>query len=408
MNGNPFYIRPAAAGLGQAVAPVAQAMVQRGQRQEQEAKLAAQKKLYGGYMDAIDSGDFEAQREIERANPVLMEQLGKISAGRKSQIGGIEGSIANDYLLGGMTGEELANKWEPQLQSFGQGRMAEWLRTASPEQLRGVAIQNLDKDSYQRYRDSLPAGASSNIGTVSPKDFTVESMAEYEKTGDIKSLVRYRPKTIKIANVEHAYNNETMKYEPIVDMRSEGFTEQERAAAESEADRQAVIDFGKEKSKWQTDQPKYLNNISAAEQKHTVVSNTANKIKDLMSGWTNKYGSSLSSLPGTDARTLRGLIDTMKANSAFSTLTDLKASGGTLGAISGPELNLLERAWGALDQGGDATEFVRVLDQLVDQNTGSLVRTRNAYDMDKERYSGSYDDAQRKIEAENTVSWEDL
>lgn len=254
----------------------------------------------------------------------------------------------------------------------------------------------------------LGGDPGSNVGTVSPKDFTVDSMKKYEETGDIGVLERYRPKTVKIGNIEHAYNTESQKYEPVVDYSGEGLSDQEAAAAENEAARASRIEFGKQKDSWDNNQPKYLNNISAAEQKQTVVRNTADKIKELASGWNTKYGSSLSAIPGSEARVLKGLIDTMKANSAFSTLTDLKASGGTLGAISEAELNLLERAWGALDQGGDNAEFLRVLDQLVDQNAGSVSRARNAFDMNKKRFSGSYDDAQRQRQDENTVSWDAL
>lgn len=379
------------------------------EKQAQQEQADAQRKVYGQFFDAVDSGDIELQKTIRRNNPMMVEQFKQIESTGNQALDTIQDQMAVDTHANNMTGAQLSEKYGQQLQSLNQGDLAAQLPTMSQQQLKDMsALSWFSSDSFDRMTKMKEGDDGSNIGAVSPKDFTVESMAEYEKTGDISALERYRPKTVKIGNVEHSYNNETMKYEPIVDMRSEDFTAQERAAAENQADRQARLDFGKEKSKFETNRPKYLSSISGAEQKQTVIRNTADKIKDLMGGWSNKYGASLSSLPGSEARTLKGLIDTMKANSAFSTLTDLKASGGTLGAISEAELNLLERAWGALDQGGDMVEFERVLDQLVDQNSGSLQRARNAFGMNKDRYSGSYDDAQRKIEKSNTVRWEDM
>lgn len=408
---NPFQVQPANPnqGLGFALAGL-----QRGQERDvlaqekadQQQKLEAQAGVYSEYMQALESGDFDAQRRIEQGNPMLMKQIGEIRTSQETRTKGLDESIANDVLLGGLSGQDIVAKYGSNLPDD----MAQWFSTSTPEQIRKGAIQKASPESYKRHRDALedmqPEG--SNLGTVSPKDFTVESMAAYEKSGDINDLVRYRPKTAKIGNIEHQYNAESQKWEPLVDYSDAGLSEQEAAAAENEAARQAILTFGKDKSKFESGRTKYLTNISASEQKQTVVRNTADKIKDLMGGWANKYGAFLSNIPASDARTLKGLIDTMKANSAFSTLIDLKSSGGTLGAISEAELNLLERAWGALDQGGDIVEFERVLEQLVGQNAGSLSRLRNAFSMDKDRYSGSYEDSQRKIQEENTTSWDEL
>jgi hypothetical protein len=117
---------------------------------------------------------------------------------------------------------------------------------------------------------------------------------------------------------------------------------------------------------------------------------TVTQIKSIMSGWSAVYGASLSAIPGTEARKLKGMLDTMKANSAFGTLIDLKNSGGTLGAISEAELQLLSAKLGALDQKGDIAEQIRVLDQILEQNQGSLDRTEAAFARDKDRFSRGF------------------
>jgi len=202
MNGNPFYVKPMGGYLDgpSAFAGLGKMFGQSMKAKQDEAKLNAQKEIYGSYMDAVDSGDFEAQREIERANPVLMDQLGKISSRRKSHIGGIEGDMANDYLLGGMSGEQLADKWEPQLQSLGQGRISERFRTASPAMLKGMAIQNMDAQSYQRYRDSLGGGKGDLPAEAVAFNNLIKDMSpEQQKTA---KLVKAGLKGRAISNAE--------------------------------------------------------------------------------------------------------------------------------------------------------------------------------------------------------------
>lgn len=62
--------------------------------------------------------------------------------------------------------------------------------------------------------------------------------------------------------------------------------------------------------------------------------------------WASKIG-------GTQSNDLRNLLDTVKANAAFDTLSQMRAAsptGGALGAVSDRELTLLSAAKGALDQ----------------------------------------------------------
>ena len=159
-NGNPFYIQPAGATLGQAFAPIGQALVARGQEQKAEEKLAAQQAIYGNYMDAMYSGDYDAQRQIERDNPILIQQLNAIKQNQESALGGLESDIANDVLLGNMTGTQLFDKYGAQLQSIGQGELASQLPNLRPEQLKMLAIQNADPESYKRFRDSMSQSPS--------------------------------------------------------------------------------------------------------------------------------------------------------------------------------------------------------------------------------------------------------
>jgi len=234
---------------------------------------------------------------------------------------------------------------------------------------------------------NMGVGASGGkIGTVNPRDFTADSIASYQETGDIKELKRYRPKVVDIGGIDHTWDEETQAYKPVVDLTSPDYVAQIDASVKLEQKKQSALDFTKEQSKWRAKEVSFINSIGNSEQKQTVMQDTANEIKSLIGGWSSEWGTALKNIPGSEARKLAGLLDTIRANSAFTTLIDLKAGGGTLGAISEAELNLLERAWGALDQGGDSQELLRVLDQILGQNTGSLQRLRYGYEENSKRY----------------------
>jgi hypothetical protein len=159
-------------------------------------------------------------------------------------------------------------------------------------------------------------------------------------------------------------------------------------------EKQEKLDFQKAKTKFNNSIGKTVSKIGSAKATHSVMSDTAKEIKSFISGLNAVFGSSLKSIPGSEAKKLKGLLDTMKANSAFGTLIDLKANGGTLGAISEAELVLLSAKLGSLDQSGEIPEMLRVIDQILEQNQGSIDRMQTAFDFEKNRFSDNPDEEQ--------------
>ncbi len=81
--------------------------------------------------------------------------------------------------------------------------------------------------------------------------------------------------------------------------------------------------------------------------------------------------STLAKIPGTAAADAARLLDSVKANISFQTLTEMrKASptGGALGAVSDREMSLLQAAMGSLEQSQSPTQF-----------RDNLARVRNLY-----------------------------
>ena len=403
---NPFYVDPtqgydpnALSGLGQAL------RVNRQEREQAESKRVEQEQSQQKQVElslAMESGDpakiSAAAVKYPEVSKALYEGLG---ISQDEQQKGM--TLFSRQLMSAEAGD-IAGMYEQRIAdielkggdaSQSKEGLADWLQHQDLDKEHkdaSILFSLSDPEGYKQYAsEQEDAEKGGGIGTVSPKDFTVESLTAYSDSGDIGDLVRFSPQVKDIAGIPHQYNQGSLKWEPLVDMRSPEIAEQTVAQAEMEADKQSRLDFSKDRNTFMSGESKLISKISSARSK-----------QDLMSGWNTKYGSSLSSLLGTEARELKGLINTLKANSAFTTLADLKESGGTLGAISAPELTLLEAAMGTIDQGGDIPEQVRVIDQILKANESAIARLDNAYAMDKKRYSGNYDDAQVEVNQEQS------
>ena len=104
-------------------------------------------------------------------------------------------------------------------------------------------------------------------------------------------------------------------------------------------------------------------------------SRTVQSVDELMgqvSKWTVGYGSALSALPESDARSFAAQLKTLKASIAFNELSAMRAAsktGGALGNVSNVELALLESALGALDQAQTPAQFRVQLQKIRDSVT---------------------------------------
>ena len=79
------------------------------------------------------------------------------------------------------------------------------------------------------------------------------------------------------------------------------------------------------------------------------------------------FGSLLSSVPNTDAKSLASLLDTIKANIGFDQLNQMRASsptGGALGNVTEKELKFLQSVAGSLDQSQNENQLRDNLNRL--------------------------------------------
>lgn len=88
-------------------------------------------------------------------------------------------------------------------------------------------------------------------------------------------------------------------------------------------------------------------------------------------------------LPGAtkEGREAQALYDKIVARGGFQALTDLKAAGGTLGAVSNQEGTQLKDSWAAINRTQDASSVKKALDQALTTVQTSKDRIRDEYDL---------------------------
>lgn len=349
-----------------------------------------QKKQQSNLAQSAYMGDAEALGQLYGMNPELAERIKRQKMQEQQNELAVRGRQQKSTQQADERKQEVARQIAKDVanMSFDQAQSY----AAQQAQQYGVSLPPLTKEHHGQFVSAFgkAKGEDSNIGQFSPKDFTAPSLAKYAKTGNIEDVVRYSPQVKEIAGIPHQVNPLTQKWEPIADLTDPSITDQTKMLSKIEADKQSEKDFAKSKLKWKEGESKTLSAISMADSKTKILKNTTEKLKSLIGGLSTKHGAILSNFPATDARTVKGLITTIKANSAFTTLTDLKAAGGTLGAISEAELELLSSALGAIDQSGDTNELIRVLDQIRTANDDSIIRMKAGYEREKDRYSKGF------------------
>lgn len=105
-------------------------------------------------------------------------------------------------------------------------------------------------------------------------------------------------------------------------------------------------------------------------------------IAPMINNWTTgTFGSFLSGIGGTNAANLESNLDTLKAVAGFSELTALKARGGTLGAVSEMELQMLTSLWGALRNSQSPEAFRLNLDRYMRRVEQSWQNIASEYEL---------------------------
>lgn len=105
------------------------------------------------------------------------------------------------------------------------------------------------------------------------------------------------------------------------------------------------------------------------------------KVMDSNLPTTGMGGSVLMKIPGTDAYDVSALVSSLNSNIAFDRLQamrDASPTGGALGAVSAPELELLRNSIASLDQAQSEAQFLRNL-SIVEAQYENIMEKAQAY-----------------------------
>lgn len=128
----------------------------------------------------------------------------------------------------------------------------------------------------------------------------------------------------------------------------------------------------------------------AAEASANNVLSAVSDAKNLVGVNTAGLGSSLASIPGTDARNLSSKLETIKANLGFDRLQqmrDMSPTGGALGAVAVQELTALQSTVASLDQGQSRAELTKSLGKI-EKHYNNWLKTINGQAPDKPATTG--------------------
>jgi len=266
---NPFTVDYNPENMNTGFAGLSAGIQAYGQKKKEEGLLAQRQQKLANVSEMLEAGDFSGVNKFMTMNPELAKHV-------KSQQGYMDDRTeklrldAMGRTVSGGDVLENAVKLKENLISLGantdQVDSIIEMANEDPEDAReyiGKLFPILaPKDVYDNYSKMLENNlGGGKLGTVSPKDFTVESMTDYAETGDISSLERYRPAVKNIADIPHQVNPLTDRWEPIVDLNSSGISEQAKALAEIEAEKQSKLDFEAAKSKFHNNETGFLSKI---------------------------------------------------------------------------------------------------------------------------------------------------
>jgi len=142
---------------------------------------------------------------------------------------------------------------------------------------------------------------------------------------------------------------------------------------------------GKEKAKFEANEPKARNTLTALNRQWDVVDEQLDRAINSISWNTAGVGGVLKNLPATDARTLDGILTSIKANIGFDKLQQMRAdspTGGALGQVSDFENKLLQAVQGSLDQLQSGRVLKKNLEAIKRNLAGLREEKNNAFNQD--------------------------
>lgn len=246
-----------------------------------------------------------------------------------------------------------------------------------------------------------------NIGQYNPRDYTVDSWAQFMESRDPSVLQRYESqRNIDIGGVPHRFDPARGGYFPAEvgegGAQPQGGRQQpapgagsrqpqgRTITAEDVGTSQATIDTARQRATNKVDkeaaQPKIYQSMVSGMQRSERLLETVNSLEDRVGVMTTgPVGAATDWVPGSPSRDFAADVDTVKANIGFDELDRMRRespTGGALGQVSEREIAFLQSVIANLENSQSPEQFRRNLQKVKEATTTSWGNVRSAYERD--------------------------
>lgn len=326
--------------------------------QQREAE-AAQQRQWAEAVQRLQSGDPNAMTDMILMNPEVAgqvrEQIGAEDEARATQLQntalGFKQAVqagpesALQYYQQNMAGDPLFAEIQDEVAAGDFNRALSEMRA-------GVAAIG-----GREGLDAFDKASGPKIGTYNPRDYTVESFALFNQTGDESVLERYEPsKVVEIGGVPHVFSPASQQWEPVSVSRG-GMDEE--VTTETVAESEAAIAGAKSRATGEAAQ-EIKEASPEAQERRRLQEQEATRAMDIVDRLLDS--DNLGRISG--AETSVPVVGSIQAATARDELNDLKALANLLtmgnlgrmtGVLSESDIRLIASAASGMEIGDSGT-----------------------------------------------------
>ena len=279
--------------------------------------------------------------------------------------------------------EDSKRKFELRLEELDQ---LQELNARSFTNSREERAKILDTAVTNRLGKNASGINANNINNINPRDYTVDSVAQFQKSGDFKDLKRYDSiERIKDANgIVRMFDKSNSQYL--------GQAYGADSVGEDAAKIDAIQQFDKQRVEFVgTFNKQYQRIRGVMASKNTLEKEIAKVIPILEAGKGVGLQSLLASIPTTDANRVKNILSTVQANVAFDRLQKMRddsVTGGALGNVSDAEITLLMNSLTQLSNAQTPEAILESLEVVMRKNHEYLGLIEDSFVSDLYKYGG--------------------
>jgi hypothetical protein len=289
---------------------------------------------------------YGSDEDINLLRMALMEQNANALPGR------VPSGIAQNAYLG-----SIPRTFEQDREADILGEMdRRFAQTREDERARQSKVEDLKAGATMRDFETRTGVRDADIPLRKPKPFTAENFGPVPSHGPASEPAPEPEPPMR--TIRRFTSEGTKPIDPDAAMGARERARLDPRVLASENQLAGDLALAGAKGKGEPGQSPY------AKERNTRILQSVDELIDRVNLWTAGPGSTLSVVPGTDARDFAAELDTLKGNIGFGELTAMREAsktGGALGQVSNIELGMLTSALGGLDAGQSPANLKRQL-----------------------------------------------